>query len=833
MKRNNLHTAQAEIVTGYELDEARGWFSIILPEASTNLCINPSLETNTTGWSAMAGAISRVSTYQRRGTYSLRCAPTAAVNDGCYFGATATTLIPTTLSNWYTLSLDFRGAGGYPYQLYFADQWGTKLNYATLTFYATGDWQRVSVPYYETQTTSRRFYITKNGSSNIYPFYVDGAQVENKAYATTYFDGDSVGYVTGVSDFYWTGARHASTSARSAQTGAGGKVMKLKDLGFTLMAVVGLGMAPMQPISQDYGWQDGALYQRTRKPARDFTLVGQMEGQSLAELHQNRAALMQYLSPDRTATHQPLLLQYEYANELGEPTGEVLNIPAVYRGGLEGQTDNLYAEKTALSFTEYFPLIQKASEEGASLGYQATLANANYIVQRSGDVWAALGSGANNAVYAVEISPDGYLYAAGAFSTMGGVVCNGIARWDGTIWTSLGTGAAGASPYVLDIAFGPDGTLYAAGYFSTMGGVANTQYIARWNGTVWSAMGTGGTGATGARSIVIGKDGTVYVGGFFTGMSGVANTRSIAKWNGAAWSAMGTGGAGGSGAYSLAIGPDDAVYAGGDFTSMGGVADTLRIAKWNGTAWTALSTGADDLIISLVVGTDGILYAGGDALNFGAVACNRIAKWNGTTWFPLSTGVNGSVYVLRIGPGGFLYVAGSFTLAGGVSTDRFAVWNGSAFILLNGILPGSTIIRDIAFNKSEVLFFGFSNAGNATVSVATSISPTNTDITYPIITLTGPGTVYQIRNVTTGDTISFNLTLLAGEVATLNLASGNISFTSNFRGNILSTILPGSNLASFKLMPGANTISVFVAGTTSAATAVDFRWTPQYLGLER
>ena len=60
---------------------------------------------------------------------------------------------------------------------------------------------------------------------------------------------------------------------------------------------------------------------------------------------------------------------------------------------------------------------------------------------------------------------------------------------------------------------------------------------------------------------------------------------------------------------------------------------------------------------------------------------------------------------------------------------------------------------------------------------------------------------------------------IQGAVATLNLDPNALSFTSSFRGNIRDAILRGSDL-NFYLQPGDNLISVFVVGTTTAATNV-------------
>ena len=66
--------------------------------------------------------------------------------------------------------------------------------------------------------------------------------------------------------------------------------------------------------------------------------------------------------------------------------------------------------------------------------------------------WHAFGSGLNSPVHAItswDIDGTGtqppHLIVAGSFSMAGGVVANGIARWDGTQWHAIGDGFPGAA----------------------------------------------------------------------------------------------------------------------------------------------------------------------------------------------------------------------------------------------------------------------------------------------------------------------------------------------------------------------------------------------------
>src|SRR4051794_4904319 len=69
-----------------------------------------------------------------------------------------------------------------------------------------------------------------------------------------------------------------------------------------------------------------------------------------------------------------------------------------------------------------------------------------------GDWDAAFGvPGANDGVQAFAFDHHGMLYVAGSFTSIGGVAANLIARWDGHVWSSLGSGLAGGQAWVRQI----------------------------------------------------------------------------------------------------------------------------------------------------------------------------------------------------------------------------------------------------------------------------------------------------------------------------------------------------------------------------------------------
>jgi len=101
------------------------------------------------------------------------------------------------------------------------------------------------------------------------------------------------------------------------------------------------------------------------------------------------------------------------------------------------------------------------------------------------------------------------LYAAGRFTTAGSDSANYIAKWDGTSWTALGSGMNdfAVDPVHALAVIGSD--LYVGGEFHNAGGVS-ADYIAKWDGTSWSGLGSGMNDAV--RALVgIGTD--LYAGG--------------------------------------------------------------------------------------------------------------------------------------------------------------------------------------------------------------------------------------------------------------------------------------------------------------------------------
>jgi trimeric autotransporter adhesin len=336
------------------------------------------------------------------------------------------------------------------------------------------------------------------------------------------------------------------------------------------------------------------------------------------------------------------------------------------------------------------------------------------------------------------------LFVGGQFSEAGGQPVNNLARWDGTGWSAVGYAIAngvGVTRFSLVLAltvFDEDGpgpaapSLFVGGSFNVAGD-QRAQNIARWNGLVWSTVGSGSgngvsdlaTTSTVTSMIVFDDDGpgaglpVLIVGGRFS-LAGGRSVNNIARWDGTAWSALGPqtangviGSASSQSVHALAIFDEDgpgpglpALFVGGEFTQAGGQA-VRDIARWDGSGWSPVgpgltnTTGASPSGVRAlaVFDEDGegpgapTLFAGGNFTQAGDVSVSRIARWNGSVWSPLPgpiSGLNGNSFVVRAlavfdedgaGPRrAALFVGGTFTDINNRRFNNFASWNGTAWI---------------------------------------------------------------------------------------------------------------------------------------------------------
>ena len=330
---------------------------------------------------------------------------------------------------------------------------------------------------------------------------------------------------------------------------------------------------------------------------------------------------------------------------------------------------------------------------------------ANHIAKWNGSSWTPLISantsvnGINGMVSALTVIGTD-LYAGGWFTDAGGVPALNVAKWDGSNWTALGSGISAAGAINALVAMGNN--IYATTYIldPALGGQGNI--IAKWDGSGWSQF----TSMDDYVSTFL-VDGTnLYAGGQFT-MIGTVPANHIAKWDGTNWTALGVGTdfyIGGAGLEMMS----GKLYVGGRFINAGGSSANF-IAGWDGSAWSAFGSGSNigmNNEVEAVKTMGGELYASGSFTTAEGVTANSIAKWDGTTWSPLGTGMNDGVWRLAV-VGSDLYAGGIFTTAGSVSANYIAKYSCDL----------QTVINDLNLNQSNQLYQNQPNPFSSTTCI--------------------------------------------------------------------------------------------------------------------
>jgi hypothetical protein len=200
-------------------------------------------------------------------------------------------------------------------------------------------------------------------------------------------------------------------------------------------------------------------------------------------------------------------------------------------------------------------------------------------------VWSPLGSGIAGASGTTWIAAlaarNGRVYAGGRFITAGGVASNGIAEWNGSAWSALKGGVSRGQDHseVLALALDSLGALYVGGHFGMAGDIP-ARHIAKWSDTAWSALGNGVYGnegqageipAGGVYALASGRGG-LYAGGQFV-IADIVQANGIARWDGTIWSTLGSGVVSDfnlARVTSIALDRNGDVHTGGSFTIAGG-----------------------------------------------------------------------------------------------------------------------------------------------------------------------------------------------------------------------------------------------------------------------
>jgi hypothetical protein len=215
----------------------------------------------------------------------------------------------------------------------------------------------------------------------------------------------------------------------------------------------------------------------------------------------------------------------------------------------------------------------------------------------------------------------GDLIVAGAFSYIGPMPANGVARWDGYEWHALGDGATnGVQGTVYALANDEDQALFVGGNLTDAGG-SPVNRIAQWDGATWAPLGAGVNATVYALHA---RARALFVGGAFSEAGG-APANHIARWSGTAWAPLDVGVDGTVRALTTYRG---ALIAGGDFVTVNGF-EMNHVARWIGAGWLGMGegVGGSETVTALMVADD-LVWAGGTGSTLG----DLLKTWNGTNW---------------------------------------------------------------------------------------------------------------------------------------------------------------------------------------------------------
>ncbi|MFK7970130.1 MAG: T9SS type A sorting domain-containing protein [Bacteroidia bacterium] len=271
-----------------------------------------------------------------------------------------------------------------------------------------------------------------------------------------------------------------------------------------------------------------------------------------------------------------------------------------------------------------------------------------YVLYKyDGVLWTEMSAFPVGGIHYSIASYQGQIYLAGSYPIFN---VEGITRWDSLTnqWLSVGGGMGGlGSGVILDMKVF-QGELYAAGTFDSIGGI-HANGLARWNGTRWDSVGNQSLLAPlpNRRSAYFNClhswNNQLAVGGSFE----ISGSQYLALWDGTTWS--GIPGSPNNEVKEMVTYNNDLVIFGPAIDSVGNTA-IRHIARWDGTNWHAMGMAASDFVdLRDMHVYNGELYITGPTGFYtvgGGMTFDGMAKWNGTQWYIL-TGFDGFGYELR------------------------------------------------------------------------------------------------------------------------------------------------------------------------------------------
>lgn len=578
----------------------------------------------------------------------------------------------------------------------------------------------------------------------------------------------------------------------------------LSDGPWSVSAHIGGGVPPLRNVSVGYATLPGAGLQRVQVQPRTVQLAVTARGTSLASLHALRRHLIDVVRPDATGT-PALTLTYT--------GGSIpLSMTVAYDTGLEAAQTPLYSEQLGLQFIAYDPFWQ-AGVGSATLtsGSVQVVSYAGLYSQdpTTGRIQSPVAPTSANVAFTYNLRlAGGTIFGAGPYR-QGGTAYGVIAYTGGTTFSYLNSRMDLPGPLAAEV--GPGGRFYV---------IEQNGNLSAYNGASWVPV--VGTLFYSILYNMAARDGNLYIIGG-EGVPGVegGTTQALYQYDGTTVTAIQHfwGGTAGvlppNGDIRVFSGLDNRVYAAGRFSFIGTAgsytATPSGFARWDGAVWETLGTswagrgttpmrpqyvGMSPSGRAMVSANEAVLRAGT------YVTVPRVAEWTGRELRDIAT-VFAESGTTSVG-------APSFTEAGSVIYANFgnARHRGVPLVMQNAAWDGRqwTPSNFGPLLSSQSVVFGGTRYFGANISLYqasyTAVTYTGQVATLPVLTVRGNGRLYSISSWNTQAYLYFDLTVLPGETITLDLPAQR--FTSNFRGDVRSALLPESTEHRFQLLPGTN-----------------------------
>ena len=420
---------------------------IMVPEATVNFIENPSIRYTTTGWNASGATLSRTLDQARFGISSLKVVTNGvAIREGAYYRVNY--LVGT--NDNITVSVYVRGIGHVHIRM--VDQSSGKEWVSSTETLRNDRWKRISVTGRCSGGNDVRLYVeTYDNVPKATTFYVDGAQMEIKPYATSYCDGSQSGC-------RWDSIDNDSLSLRNAYTRDGGRWIDVFNDRENIYATATTGFGFENIVNNRY--DNNSIVNTIKNDERLLSIVFHVKNRNmlrhpelditLRRLHELRQMLIDIIKPD--GVNQPFWIEYK--------DGDFPLLAKVYYdGGMEGDWDirNLWIMDFPLRLLATSPMFVEDNQQCAGFDFSDTAIFSGVAGRIDGE-WDTLNGGIWNNYDPVDepddtvdgtikdfaIGTHGEVYAVGRFKIINyngildpNAVADCAAYWDGYQWIAF------------------------------------------------------------------------------------------------------------------------------------------------------------------------------------------------------------------------------------------------------------------------------------------------------------------------------------------------------------------------------------------------------------